>query len=506
MIKILNAQQVREIDAYTIENEPISSIDLMERAASKCYAWIRQRLKSKKEVRIFCGMGNNGGDGLVIARMLGGTGHKVTVYKVMHTDKASEDFSKNEKRLIGARNVHKIDLHENDPFLEIKKDDLVIDAMLGSGLTRPLKGFLSEVVSKINASGAVVVAIDLPTGLFCEDNRENDPKKIIRADYTLTFQVPKLSFMLASNDKFIGEWHLLDIGLHPEAIKAAETRYFVIEGQDLRSFYRPRKKFSHKGDYGHALLLSGSYGKMGAAVLAARAALRSGAGLVSVQAPACGYDILQTSIPECMVIPDEQEHFISGLGDLSPFNAVGAGPGIGTEEQTARTLKLLIQNAGVPMVLDADALNIISENPTWRGFLPPGTILTPHPKEFARLAGKSSNDHDRLDKAIEFAHQFQVYVVLKGACTAIVSPDRRVFFNTTGNPGMATGGSGDVLTGMILAWLAQNYSPLQSALAGVYLHGLAGDMAASRRGFEGLTPGDMVEQIPKAIKKLFLTQ
>ncbi len=506
MMKILNAEQIREIDAYTIENEPIASIDLMERAASKCYAWIRQRMKSRKEVKVFCGMGNNGGDGLVIARMLGGTGHKVTVYKIIHTQKASADFSKNEKRLIGARNVHKVDLHEHDPFPEIKKDDPVIDAMLGSGLTRPLKGFLNEVVRNINASGAVVVAIDFPTGLFCEDNRENEPKNIIRADYTLTFQVPKLSFMFASNDEFVGEWHLLDIGLHAQAIKEAETRYFILEAEDLRSFYRPRKKFSHKGNYGHALLLSGSYGKMGAAVLAARGALRSGAGLVSVHAPACGYEILQTSVPECMVIPDEQERFISGLGDLAPFNAIAAGPGIGNDEQTARTLKLLIQNAGMPLVLDADALNIISENPTWRGFLPSGTILTPHPKEFDRLAGKSSNDHERLEKAMEFAHKFQVYVVLKGAYTAIVCPDQKVFFNLTGNPGMATGGTGDVLTGMILGWLAQNYSPLQSALAAVYLHGMAGDQAASRRGFEGLIPGDMIEQIPKTTKKLFLTQ
>ncbi len=499
-MKILHAAQIREIDRYTIENEPVASIDLMERAAKKCYEWIRRHMKRKRHIRVFCGMGNNGGDGLVIARMLAGTGHQVTAYKVQHTSGASEDFMINEKRLTGVKNLHYATIQEGEPLPGIADDDLVIDALLGSGLTRPLEGLLADVVRHINAARAVVIAIDFPSGLFCEDNRENIDKHIIRADYTLTFQLPKLAFMFASNEQYIGSWFLIDIGLHPEAIRQAETKHHYIQASDIRSLYRGRKRFAHKGHFGHAYLMAGSYGKTGAAVLAARGAVRSGLGLLTVQLPSCGYDVIQTAVPEAMCVPDEQAHFVSEVADLEGYHVVGTGPGIGTHEQTARALKLLIQNTAVPMVLDADALNILSENLTWCGFLPKGSVFTPHPGELDRLAGKSGNDHDRLDKAVELAHRFQVHIVLKGAYTAVIAPDGRCFFNSTGNPGMATGGSGDVLTGMIVAWLAQNYSTLHSCLMAVYLHGRAGDLAANRKGHEGLIAGDIIEHIPKAIK------
>ncbi len=499
-MKILQAAQIREIDRYTIENEPVASIELMERAAKKCYEWIRRHMKHKRQVRVFCGMGNNGGDGLVIARMLAGTGHQVTVYKVQHTTTASEDFTMNEKRLAGVKNLHYQTIHEGEPFPEIADDDLVIDALLGSGLARPLEGLLAAVVQHINSARAVVIAIDFPSGLFCEDNRENNEKHIIRADYTLTFQLPKLAFMFASNEQYIGFWYLIDIGLHPDAIRRAETKYHYLQASDIRSLYRGRKRFAHKGHFGHAYLMAGSYGKTGAAVLAARGAIRSGLGLLTVQLPSCGYDVIQTAVPEAMCVPDEQAHFVSEVADLEGFHVVGTGPGIGTNEQTARALKLLIQNTAVPMVLDADALNILSENLTWCGFLPKGSVFTPHPGELDRLAGKSGNDHDRLDKAVELAHRFQVHIVLKGAHTVVIAPDGRCYFNSTGNPGMATGGSGDVLTGMIIAWLAQNYSTLHSCLMAVYLHGRAGDLAANRKGYEGLIAGDIIEQIPKATK------
>ncbi len=376
----------------------------------------------------------------------------------------------------------------------------MIDAMLGSGLSRPLEGLLADVVRHINASGAPVVSIDFPTGLFCEDNRQNEPKNIIRADYTLSFQLPKLAFMFASNEQYLGSWYLIDIGLHPEAIQAATTRHFYLQASEIRNLYRPRKKFAHKGHFGHAYLMAGSYGKAGAAVLAARAALRTGVGLLTVQIPSAGYGVIQTAVPEAMCVPDEQPHFISEVADLEGYNVIGTGPGLNTHDQTARALKLLIQNTSVPMVLDADALNILADNLTWCGFLPKGSVFTPHPGEFDRLAGKSANEHDRFEKAIELAHRFQVHIVLKGAHTMVVSPDGRCFFNSTGNPGMASGGSGDVLTGMIMGWLAQNYSPLHSCLMAVYLHGRAGDLAANRKGYEGLTAGDIIEQIPKAIK------
>lgn len=499
-MKILNASQIREIDAYTIKYEPIASVDLMERAARKCYDWIRRRFRKHQSVKIFCGMGNNGGDGLVIARMLAGTGKKVYVFKVLHSDRSSEDFDINEKRLAGVKNLHFETLGEQDDLPLIDSHDLVIDALLGSGLARPLEGLLGRLVLHINAAHATIVAIDFPTGLFCEDNRNNDHRYIIKANYTLSFQVPKLAFMFPSNEKYLGHWVLLDIGLHTDAIAAANTRYHFLQASDVSALYRPRRKFAHKGHFGHAFLMAGSYGKAGAAVLAARAALRSGAGLLTAQIPNAAYQVIQTAVPEAMCVADDHPHTISSVPDIEGYNAVAAGPGIGTNEQTARALKVLIQNTSVPMVLDADALNILSENLTWCGFLPKGSVFTPHPGEFDRLAGKTTDDHDRFEKAIELSHRFQVYVVLKGAYTTIVCPDGRCFFNSTGNPGMATGGSGDVLTGMILGFLAQNYSPLHSCIMAVFLHGRAGDIAAGRKGHEGLIAGDIIEMIPKAIK------
>ena len=499
-MKILNAAQIRELDAFTIRNEPVSSLDLMERAARKCYDWIRRHMKKKQEVKIFCGMGNNGGDGLVIGRLLAGAGYHVSIFKLRHSDQPSEDFAANEKRLEGMVNATLTEIHEADDLPALSADDLVVDAILGSGLTRPLEGMLAKAVQHINGSGAVVVAIDFPTGLFCEDNRSNDPKRIVQADYTLSFQLPKLAFMFSSNEKYLGSWYLIDIGLHPDAIKKAETKYHYLQASDIRSLYRPRRKFAHKGHFGHAYLMAGSYGKAGAAVLAAGSAIRSGAGLLTVHIPGCAYEVLQSGVPEAMCVPDEHPHILSGVGNIEGFNAVGVGPGIGTHDQTARALKVLIQNTTVPMVLDADALNILADNLTWCGFLPKGSVFTPHPGEFDRLAGKTTDDHDRLEKAIELAHRFQVHIILKGAHTVVVSPDGRCFFNSTGNPGMATGGSGDVLTGMVLGWLAQNYSTLHSCLMAVYLHGRAGDLARVRSGDEGLVATDIITHLPSAIK------
>ncbi len=500
IMKILNAAQIRELDKYTINNEPVSSADLMERASKKCYEWIRHKLSKKRHVKVFCGMGNNGGDGLVIARMLAGNGFQVQVFRVVHMEQASEDFMINEKRLTGIRNLNYVSLEEGDDLPALSSGDLVIDAILGSGLARPLEGWLAKVVQHINASDAVVVSVDFPTGLFCEDNRHNNPKNIIRASHTLSFQFPRLAFMFPSNEQYLGSWHLIDIGLHPEGVRLAETKYHYLQASDIRMLYRHRRKFAHKGHFGHAYLMAGSYGKVGAAILSARAAIRTGAGLLTVHLPQCGYQSIQTAVPEAMCIPDQHPHFISEVPDLNGYNVAGVGPGTGTDEQTARALKLLIQNTTTPMVIDADALNILSENLTWCGFLPKSSVFTPHPGEFDRIAGKTTDDHDRLDKAVELAHRFQVFIVLKGAHTVIVCPDGRCYFNSTGNPGMATGGSGDVLTGMILGWMAQNYTPLHACLLGVYLHGRAGDLAASRKGQEGLTASDVIEQIPKAIK------
>ncbi|TVQ90694.1 MAG: NAD(P)H-hydrate dehydratase [Bacteroidetes bacterium] len=502
-MKILNTQQIRETDQYTIENEPIDSIDLMERASKAFFDAIKRKLKKHNRIKVFCGMGNNGGDGLAVARMLLVSGYDVTVFKLIHTQKASDDFSINEERLNKLRKAKLIHIGNKTEFPEIKAEDIVIDALFGSGLNRPLEGLPAEIVIHINRSGARVIAIDIPSGLFGEENSENIPENIVKADYTFTFQFPKLSFMFPENEIYLGHWQVLDIGLDKSFIEAQDTPYFFLLKEDLRSSYRYRKKFDHKGKYGHALLISGSEGKAGAAVLAAQAALKMGIGLLTVHIPRINYVIQHSAVPEAMVSVDEDEKVFTGIRDISPYSTIAAGPGLGKEAQTANALKLLIQNSTRPLVLDADALNILAENPTWLSFLPAGSILTPHVGEFERLAGKCISGWERLEKARDFAFRFNCYLVLKGAHTAIISPDKKVIFNSTGNPGMATGGTGDVLTGMILGLLTQGYSPQYSAMAGVFLHGLAADIAARKKPLECILAGDLVYLIDKSIKMTF---
>ncbi|MFW5793316.1 MAG: NAD(P)H-hydrate dehydratase [Bacteroidota bacterium] len=502
-MKILNAEQIRKADSYTIENEPIASIDLMERASKECFLWIKKHIKKDKKIFVFCGMGNNGGDGLAIARMLRSTGYNVFLYKVLHKDEASEDFIINEKRLKKIKGFKIYDINNIDDFPETNKDDIIIDALLGSGLNSPLRGLLADVVRQINLTEGKIISIDFPSGLFCEDNSSNKADLVVHATHTLSFQVPKLSFFFAENEKFTGLWHILDIGLNQEFINEQETAFYYTLPQMIKPIYRPRKVFSHKGDYGHALLLAGSKGKSGAAVLSAKAAVKSGVGLMSISLPGSCYLPVQVNVPEAMCIADNDENIIQELVDISKFSVVGAGPGIGVGKQTQNVIKLLIQNSSAPLVLDADAINILSENPTWLSFLPKSSILTPHPGEMDRLAGKSASAFERLDKAREYAFKYGIYIVLKGAYTSIICPDRKVFFNSTANPGMATGGSGDVLTGVILAWLAQGYSPFESALIGVYLHGLSGDIAARKLSFEAMSATDIINNIWKAIRKTF---
>ena len=356
-------------------------------------------------------------------------------------------------------------------------------------------------VEHINSQPAVKISIDIPSGLFADSH--SDPKEgaIISADYTLSFQFPKLAFLLPENDFFTGQWHVLDIGLSHEYINRVKVSKFFMQKRDIAPMLKQRRIFSHKGTFGHALLIAGSYGKMGAAILASRGCLRSGVGLLHTHIPKTGYSIMQTATPETMLSIDRYENYFSEVPDLSLYNAVGVGPGLGKEHQSQMALKLLIQNYKNPIVFDADALNILAENKTWLSFLPKNSILTPHPKEFERLAGKWSDDYDKLKKLREFSSKYNVYVVLKGAFTATCFPDKTIYFNSTGNPGMATAGSGDVLTGMITGLLAQGYTPGIAAVVGVYLHGLAGDLAARKKGQEGMVAGDIIENIGKAYKK-----
>ncbi len=509
-MKIFSASQIKNADAYTIEHEPISSLDLMERAASNAFLWISTYIKQhhleQKQIAIYCGVGNNGGDGLVIARKLLEAGQKIQVYIVHFSDQPSPDFSANLKRLqdLKAPITH---LKTAEDIKHIQAPEICIDAIFGIGLNKPADGLALAAIEKINSFKSTVIAIDMPSGLFVEDNLKNQPKGIIKAAHTLSFEVPKLAFFFAENAPFVGQWEIIPIGLSPEFKKREKTRYEVLEYSEMKNFVKKRNKFDHKGTYGHACIIAGSKGKIGAASLAAKACLRSGVGLLTVQVPKCGYIPLQVSVPEAMVLEDEGTDFLecfyqSSAQGYGRFDVLGIGPGIGKEEKTAHLLKQFIQNATSPMVIDADALNILSENKTWITFLPANSILTPHPGEFDRLAGeKFTSGYERHLKQIELSVKYQVIFVLKGGNTSIATPDGLCYFNATGNPGMATGGSGDVLTGILTSLLAQGYSPYDAAFLGVYIHGLAGDFAKEAKG-DHLIASDIIEYLPQAFSFL----
>jgi len=500
-IKILSVDQIREADSYTILNEPIPSIDLMERAANKCVEWLTNKISDQKVV-VFCGMGNNGGDGLAIVRILQADMIHAEAFIVHHGSTFSEDCAANLKRLedLNPGIVHHI--NDEKDFPEIGHNDIIVDAIFGSGLSKPVTGLAGKVIDLINKQDTIKVSIDFPSGLFASVYTDPTKGGIVEADYTLTFQNPKLAFFFSQNDRYTGAWSTLDIGIKSEFIDHAKTKNFLLTQQDISPMLKPRSRFSHKGTYGHALLIAGGKGKTGAAILSSKAALRTGLGLLTVHLPEEAVVPLQTSIPEAMISFDQSKDVFSRIPDLSSYNAIGIGPGIGQRPETAAALKLLIQEIKVPIVIDADALNILGDNHTWLSFLPPGCILTPHPKEFERLAGKSTNDFERLQMQKEFSFKYNCFVLLKGAFSSVSTPDGKIFFNPTGNPGMATGGSGDALTGIILSLLAQGYTPLESALTGVYIHGLAGDIAAEEFGYQSMIASDIIDKLYKAFKEL----
>lgn len=497
-MKILPIEEIRTADAYTIKKEPVADIDLMERAARQLFSWIVKRVDNSHKVIIFAGLGNNGGDGLALARMLFNAEYEVAVYVIRYSEKTSENFDENYTRFSQTAGENLFDLNPNDSFPDTKESNILVDAIFGSGLTRPVSGFIGTIIENINSSPAATIAVDIPSGLFADDTSKNSGGIIIQADYTLTFQFPKYAFLMPENDIFVGSWHVLDIGLHQDFINRVNVKNHLVLQKDVEGWIRKRPKFSHKGTYGHALLIAGSYGKTGAAVLTAHACLRSGVGLLHVHIPKIAYPILQTALPEAMLSIDRYDQYFSEIPDLSPYNAIGIGPGLGMESQSQMAFKLLIQQYRQPLVIDADALNILSENKTWLSFLTPDSILTPHPKEFERLAGKWNNDFEKLEKLREFTSKFRVIVVLKGAHTAICLPDGTCYFNSTGNPGMASAGSGDVLTGIITGLLAQQYSPTQAAILGVFLHGRAGDLAARELGEYALIAGDIIKHMGEA--------
>ncbi|TAF65594.1 MAG: NAD(P)H-hydrate dehydratase [Cytophagales bacterium] len=506
MLKIFTTQQIREADQYTISHEPIASIDLMERASKAFVQQFTELFSTRYPIVIFCGMGNNGGDGLAIARLLSEERYKVKAYIVKHSENSSPDFQQNLKRLEASQNNPTwIKAYEELPALE--EGALVIDALLGSGLQRQLEGLLLKVVQYINHANVLRVAVDVPTGLSTE-HLSLTPEKVIQAHHTITFQTPKLAFLLPENEALVGNWHVVNIQLSPDFIEKTPTDNFLLERNDILARLQPRSKFSHKGSFGHALLMVGSKGKIGAALLASKALLRTGAGLLTTHLPNCGNWILQTAFPEAMLHLDPAEDCLSEIiPQIEKYQAIGVGCGIGREEKTQQMLRSLLevlQKNSIPLVLDADALNIIGEeHREWQDLLPPNTILTPHPKEFERLAGKSQHSLERLSLLRSWAVQKKVYVVLKGHHTAIATPEGRVYFNSTGNAGMATAGSGDTLTGIITSLLSQGYTPEASCMIGVYLHGLAGDIAARQHSMSALLASDIIEHIGDAFKVLY---
>ncbi|MFN4146711.1 MAG: NAD(P)H-hydrate dehydratase [Runella sp.] len=493
-MKIFTVAQIREWDQYTIQHEPISSLHLMERASESFVRWYCARFDDRHCVHVFCGMGNNGGDGLAVARLLIQKCYNVKVYVVKHSPQGSADFQTNLERLKSITSIAWIETEHQIPHLS--SSDIVIDALLGSGVSRPVdSGILADVIAQINRNSSIVVSIDIASGLFA-DKSTPSLSVIIQPTYTVTFQSPKLAFFLPQCADYVGKWEVIDIGLSSDFENQTQTSYYCITSQKIASLIRKREKFVHKGTFGHALLIGGSYGKIGAVVLSAKACMRSGVGLLTVQLPRCGYDILQTSLPEAMVLPDWHWSVNTTMTEVEPYSAIGIGPGLGKDPLTLRFLRQLLPSIKLPAVFDADALNLLAENSSLLDLLPANSILTPHPKEFERLIGKKwADDFEKLVLLQNFSQKYQVIVCLKGAHTAIALPEGRIWFNTTGNPGMATAGSGDVLTGIITGLLAQGFTPENAALFGVYQHGMAGDRAAAHCTQPALIASDIINHM-----------
>ncbi|MBN8858187.1 MAG: NAD(P)H-hydrate dehydratase [Sphingobacteriales bacterium] len=494
-MKIFSAAQIKAWDAYTMEHEPVASADLMERAARRCAAWMMSHTESDRHICIFCGPGNNGGDGLAIARLLAAQQRKVSVYLAGTDAHRSPDNSLNLSRLQQEKQ-ETIYINSEKDFPPIPEGSIIVDALYGYGLNRRLEGMTAALVEHLNASGNTIIAVDMPSGLFADQSSSGNA--VIKATYTLSFQVMKLAFLLPENAPFTGSIHIIDIGLDSRFYENTHTDLEIVTPQLIHSFYKPRQKFSHKGSYGNAALIGGSYGMMGAMVLGAGACLRSGAGKLTCYIPACGYTILQSSVPEAMCVAGNGEQHLATLQLETRYDAIAAGPGMGQRPGSLAVLKHILDASPERSIIDADGLNLLASRPDWYNSLPANTILTPHPKEFERLFGPSPDQFSRLQLALEKAKQFNIYIVIKGNYSFIATPAGKGYFNPTGNPGMATAGSGDVLTGILLGLYAQSGETEKVVLTGVYLHGLAGDKAAAVQTEEAMISGDIINYLPQA--------
>lgn len=498
---IFTKEQCYEIDDFTIKNQGITSDELMERASNQVFNWIDRRLEGQQvKLHVFCGVGNNGGDGLAITRLLMEHGYNVATHIVNFSGNRSKDFLINLDRLKELKYWPE-SLNKDSQLPGISQDEIVIDCIFGIGLNRQPADWVGDLIKHINTSQAFVLSVDVPSGLYL-DAMPEQTDYIVRANHCLTFQFPKLVFLLPQTGVYVNQWEILDIGLDLNFLKQAEPLMHLINKPDVLPIYQPRRKFAHKGDYGHVLIVGGSYGKIGAPLMAAEASLHVGAGLVTGYIPKCGYQIFQTSFPEAMVITDKEDEVISNISYDTNFKAIAIGPGMGIDEKTVNAYKAFLNGMEQPLVIDADAINILAKHKELIDSVPEQSVLTPHPKELERLIGAWKDDFDKLEKAKHFSKEHNLIVVIKGAHTITVYGDR-LFVNNTGNPGMATGGSGDVLTGIIAGLAAQGYSMLNAAIFGVYLHGTAGDLGVEKTGYQALTATTIIDFIGDAFLDLF---
>lgn len=501
-MKIFTSTQIHELDTATIREESITSLELMERAACAVTAAIARRWQPTTHIVVFAGPGNNGGDALAVARQLSGRGYSVEAFLFNTSGKLSADCESNRKQLIDNDKIKFTEVKAQFEAPQLLPDSLIVDGLFGTGLNKPLTGGFAALVKFINTTAAPVVSIDLPSGLMCEDNTYNVRAHIIRATLTLTFQQPKLSMLLSDNREHVGEVEILDIGLSKAHIRATDTDYEITEAADMAALLKERDPYGHKGTFGNALLVAGKHGMAGAATLAARSCLRSGVGKVTVHTPRLNNDIVQISVPEAVVSLDKSDTLFSSPVKTDAFNALAIGPGLGTERETAVAFIEQVRHARIPLLVDADGINILCDHKGWIQQIPADTIFTPHPGEYSRFGNHATDPYSSLVDARDMAIKHSFFIVLKGRYTAVCTPEGKTFFNPTGNSGMATAGSGDVLTGIILSLLAQKYAPADACRLGVFLHGLAGDIAAAEIGEESLTAGDIIAALPKAIRQI----
>ncbi|CAM3775133.1 NAD(P)H-hydrate dehydratase [Mucilaginibacter galii] len=499
MLPLLTAAQIRQVDAYTIANEPVSSIDLMERASKAFVSWFVNHFPDKRNtISVYCGTGNNGGDGLAIASILYEHGYEfINVKIVRFSNKVSPDFAENLQRLQSLNlTTESIEQGQTAPQ---ETSDILIDAILGSGLNKPLAGDYLELVNHLNTLDKTIVAVDVPTGFYTDGEVDSDAA-VLKADLVITFQQPKINFLLPESAPFIKCWEAVNIGLHEVFIESLQSPYLWVEEKDIKAVLKPRSRFSHKGTFGHALIIAGQAKTMGAALLCSSACVYAGAGLTTACIPESGLTALNSYQAEIMAVV-RKAYEMPEL-KLDSYSTIAIGPGLGKDEDALALLQYVLEEYKQPIVVDADALNLLAEHPRLMADLPAGSILTPHMKEFDRLFGEHSNWWQRLQTLQQKTQELNIYIVLKNSYTMVGCPDGKVYFNSTSNAAMAVGGMGDVLTGVITALLGQKYTPEQACVTGVYLHGKAGDELALPNRLQVVLPGQVAARIPATIAKL----